>query len=73
MLVRFDSKKFLTIRKKKDYTQAQVAEGADTTVRYVREMEKGRKTNPSAAMVYRLSAVLQVPMEALMTEQQEDE
>lgn len=73
MLVRFDSKKFLAARKKKDYTQAQIAAEADTTIRYVRDMEKGRKTNPSAAMVYRLSAALEVPMEALMTEQKEGE
>lgn len=73
MLVIFDGGKFLATRKAKNLSQAKVAATADTTVRYVRDMEKGRKTNPSAAMVYRLSAALEVPMEALMTVQQEGE
>lgn len=73
MLVIFDGGKFLAARKAKNLSQARIAATADTTVRYVRDMEKGRKTNPSAAMVYRLSAALEVPMEALMTEQQEGE
>lgn len=73
MLVKFDGGKFLATRKAKNLSQAKVAATADTTVRYVRDMEKGKKNNPSAAMVYRLSAALEVPMEALMTVQQEGE
>ena len=42
-------------------------------MRYVRDMEKGKKNNPSAAMVYGLSTALEVPMETLMTVQQEGE
>ena len=38
---------------------------ADTTIRYIRDMENGKKRNPSIAMVYRLSAALEVHIEAL--------
>lgn len=73
MLARFDYKKFLSTRKGKKLTQATVATAANTSIRYVRDMEKGKKSNPSAAMLYGLSAALDVPMESLMTEQQESE
>jgi len=73
MLVLFDSKKFRAVRKAKKYTQAKLAIEADTTIRYIRDIEKGKKTNPSAAMVYKLCAALDVPMEMLMREEEEIE
>ena len=54
MLVIFDGGKLLAARKAKKLSQATIAATADTTVRYVRDMEKGIKPNPSAAMVYTL-------------------
>lgn len=73
MLARFDYKKFLSTRKAKNLTQATVAAAANTIIRYVRDMEKGKKSNPSATILYGLSAALDVPMESLMTEQKESE
>lgn len=70
MTVVFDSEKFRAIRKERKYTQAKLAEAADTSIRYLRDMEKGRKTNPSAAIVCRLCAVLCVPMECVMSEEE---
>ncbi len=73
MLAKFDGEKFVSARKARNLTQAMVAAAANTTIRYIRDMEQGKKTNPSAAMVYGLSAALEVPMESLMTEQEESE
>lgn len=67
MLARFDGKKFKKIRKQKRRSQAWLAERADTSIRYIRDLEKGIKSNPSAAMVYSFSSALEVPMEMLMT------
>ena len=36
--------------------------------KHLRELENGRTDNPSAAMVYRLSVALDLPMEELMVE-----
>lgn len=72
MAVKFDAQKFRSERKKKT-TQAKLAEKADTSIRYIHDLEHGTKSNPSASMVYRLSSALTVPMEALMKEETEPE
>lgn len=64
-MVIFDSQKFLEERKKK-CTQAQLAERADTSIRYIHDLERGIKRNPSASMVYRISISLDAPMESFM-------
>lgn len=72
-MVVFDSKKLYSIRKERKCSQEKLAVEAGTTIRYIRDMEKGKKTNPSAVMLYRLSTALGLPMEAFMTEQEEDD
>lgn len=72
MLVKFNSQALLNARENK-CTQAQLAEAADTTIRYIRDLEHGIKTQPSASMVYRISKVLEVSMESLMLELNEPE
>ena len=71
MAVVFAGEKLLAIRKEQNYTQAKLAEAADTTIRYLRDIEKGKKRNPSAAVVCRLCAALNVPMEFLMRDEGE--
>lgn len=73
MQVYFDGKKFKAARKRRNLSQTRQAEEAETTERYLRELENGRTDNPSAAMVYRLSVALDLPMEELMTEAEEAE
>ncbi len=68
MQVYFDGKKFKAARKRRNLSQTRLAEEAETTERYLRELENGRMDNPSAAMVYRLSVAPDLPMEELMTE-----
>ena len=70
MPVVFDGEKLRAMRMELNYTQAELAEAADTTIRYLRDMEKGRKQNPSAVVVCRLCAALRVPMECVMSEEE---
>ena len=71
MRVKFNGKKFRDERKKKNLSQAQLAEMTDTSIRYVRDLENGTKNNPSASMVYQFSLTLDVPMETLMVKSDE--
>ena len=73
MWVKFDGGKLLCHRKEKNISQALMAEQADTTIRYIRDLEKGCKSNPSAVLVYLLSAVLGIRMEELMTKLPDEE
>lgn len=66
MIVLFAAKKLQLERKRRDLTQAMLAERADTSERYVRSLETHEKKNPSAVMVFRLSRALQLNMEDLM-------
>ncbi len=67
MRSKFSGQSFHDIRKKKNRTQAFVAESAGTSIRYVGALERGEKSNPSADMVSRFSIVLGVPVETFMT------
>ena len=73
MQVYFDGEKFKAARKRRKLSQILLAERADTTERYLRELENGRMDNPSAAMLYRLSVVREIPMEEFMSETEETE
>ena len=73
MQVYLDGKKFKAARKRRKLSQILLAERADTTERYLCELENGRIDNPSAAMLYRLSVVLEIPMEEFMAETEEME
>lgn len=72
MEVLFDAKKLQSERKQHDLTQAMLAERAETSERYVRSLETSKKVNPSAVIVFRLSRVLQITMDDLMTVRQEE-
>ncbi len=66
MLVRFLHEKMLQLRREKKLTQETLAELCGCSVRYLRDLERGVKGNPSAALVRRLAYVLEVPMEELL-------
>ncbi len=68
---KFSGQALQSIRQEKRITQAFIAEFADTTIRYIRALERGEKTNPSAALVFRISEVLEVPVEMLMVSSDE--
>ena len=73
MLAKFDAQKLRTARVNRQMTQEALAEQCNTTDRYIRDLETGRKNMPSAALVCRLSLALDVPMESLMEIKQEKE
>ena len=63
----FNRGAFLSIRKKNHLSQAQVAELADSSIRYVGALERGERSKPSADLVSRFSIILEVPVEDLMS------
>ena len=67
MGARFNASYFKSERKRKNISQSSLADMADTSERYIRDLEKGKKTNPSANLLYRLSKAMGTPMENLMT------
>lgn len=73
MLAKFNGKKLKAIREARHITQETLAAQADLSDRYIRDLESGRRRNPSAALLFRLSKALDVLMEALMTGTMEDE
>ena len=52
-------------------TQAELAEKGGVSERYIRALEAGTKSNPSANLVYRLSKALEIYMEDLMKKEEE--
>ena len=66
MRCRFNREAFLAARKQKNYSQAVMAELANTSIRYVGALERGEKSNPSADMVARFSIILGTPADVLM-------
>ena len=73
MLARFNAQKLRAAREKRHITQEALAEQCNTTDRYIRDLEAGRKNMPSAALVCQFSVALGVPMESLMDILQEQE
>ena len=73
MLAKFDAQKLRAARVNRQMTQESLAEQCNTTDRYIRDLETGRKNMPSATLVCRLSLALDVPMESLMEITQEKE
>lgn len=72
MLARFDSEKLRAARKRKNLSQMHLAELCDSSDRYIRDLERGTKENPSAALVCLMSKVLEVPMEELVKIEKEE-
>ena len=65
-MVMLDGPKMQMLRKAMNKTQADMAIAAETTERYICDLEAGRKRNPSARIVYGCAAFLRVAMEELM-------
>ncbi len=53
-------------RKQKGKTQAGLAEGANCSEHYISDLENGKKSNPSADVLMRISDALEVPFETLL-------
>ena len=72
MQAKFDSAKLRKARLERGISQSVLAENADTTIRYIRDLESGAKDNPSAVLLYQMSAALGVPMEEFMAVVEEE-
>ncbi len=64
VIFRFDQLKRARINKK--MTQEDLAARCNTSDRYIRDLEHGRKTRPSAEMLCLLAANLDIPMDELV-------
>ena len=73
MLAKFNAEKLRIARLERNITQEMLAERCNTTDRYIRDLESGRKDMPSATLVCQFSMALDVPMEYLMDIVQETE
>lgn len=73
MQAKFNGQKVRTLRKMKKLSQAMLAEQGDTSERYIRDLERGQKRNPSASVVCSLSRALSLAaMDELMEITEED-
>lgn len=72
MVVKFDSKK-LHDERRRNFTQEVFAEEVDITVRYLRDLEHGVKSNPSGALLCRMCTVLNLSLEDLMIIEEDTE
>ena len=66
MIVTLNRKKLRARRREKALTQEELAEGSGLSDRYIRSLES-ETAQPSASALYRISRVLEVPMDDLMT------
>lgn len=66
MEVTFHYGRLKELRKKKKFSQSQLAELSGTTDRYIRFMEQGKKRNPSAIILYKVCQVLGNTVEDFM-------
>ena len=65
MIVTLNRKKLRARRKEKELTQEALAEESGLSDRYIRSLES-EAAQPSASALYRLSRVLEVPMDELI-------
>ena len=73
MQVVFQYERLKEARLKKNLTQEELAERCGSSDRYIRDLEKGRKVNPSADLVCQIASVVEIPMAALFDPGQEEE
>lgn len=66
MQVKLNAGKLKAIRKARKLTQSGLAEQSGSTDRYIRDLESGRKDNPSAALLFQMCSALGVSMDELM-------
>lgn len=72
MLAEFDDAKLREVREQRGMPQAELADRAGTSIRYVRALESGDKRNPSAKILFKMAIALKVPMETFMQAQPEE-
>ena len=72
MRVLFRADQLKRARLNKKLTQEDLAAQCNTSDRYIRDLECGRKTRPSAEMLCLLAASLEIPMEELVDLQPEE-
>ena len=72
MQVVFQYERLKEARLKKNLTQEELAERCGSSDRYIRDLEKGRKINPSADLVCQIASALDIPMETLFEARRED-
>ena len=72
MEANFDGAKLREVRKGQGKTQAILAIKMGSSIRHVRALETGEKTNPSACLLCKAAAALNVPMETFMRVQLEE-
>ena len=70
-MVKLDSQKLKQTRIDRNLTVEFVAEQGNTTERYLRDLESGRKFNPSAAILFGIAQSLSVSMEDLITQEED--
>ena len=66
MLAKFNSSKLREVRRHKKISQMRLAELCDSSDRYIRDLERGAKENPSATLVCLMSQAMEVTMDELM-------
>lgn len=66
MPVKFSGERLHDERKAKDRTQIWLSDNAGLSIRYLRDLEKGKKKNPSAQLLCRISSALEIEMEELL-------
>ena len=65
-MAKINALRLQAMRKDMQITSSTLAEKVNTTVRCIRDLEKGRKSNPSALVLYNISRALGVSMEYLI-------
>lgn len=71
MVVNFMYETMANYRRERKLTQETLAEACGCSVRYLRDLERGVKSNPSGTLVGKLAYALEVPMEELLQLNQE--
>ena len=66
MQVIFQYQKIRARRKEKHLTQEMLAECCDCSLRYLWDLEHGRKCNPSAVLLHLLTRALDISMEEIL-------
>lgn len=72
MEAKFSADKLREARTGNHMTQESLAEQAGISARYLRALESGHRSNPSAALLCRVSLALGIAMDALMDISGED-
>lgn len=66
MEITFHKERLKKERLQKNLTQQELAELCNSSDRYIRDLETGKKAHPSASMLYRIASSLEIPMEELV-------